>query len=76
MIDRLANDFHNKCYICEIKMQDLQVKYLLPHKDDRYPDRNFDWNNLFPSCPHCNQVKNQKKYEEGILDCCRKDPEK
>ena len=35
----------------------------------------FDWNNLFLSCPHCNSVKNQKKYEEHIIDCCKEDPE-
>ncbi len=41
----------------------------------------FDFNsmsmgyNLFLSCPHCNSVKNQKKYEEHIIDCCKEDPE-
>lgn len=38
--------------------------------------RKFDWNNLFLSCGHCNSVKNQKKYDEGIIDCCKDDPEK
>ena len=57
-------------------MQDIQVEHLLPHKNGQYPERKFDWDNLFPSCPHCNQVKNQKKFDEGIIDCCRQDPEK
>lgn len=49
---------------------------MLPHKNGRYKERKFDWENLFWSCGHCNGVKNQDKYDEGILDCCRRDPEK
>ncbi len=76
MIERLREDFHNKCYICELKnLQDPEVEHLLPHKNGRYPERMFDWNNLFWACGHCNKVKNQAKYEEGIIDCCRQDPE-
>lgn len=29
-------------------------------------DRKFDWENLFLSCPHCNGVKNNSRYEEKI----------
>lgn len=77
VIERLKQDFHNKCYICELKdLQDTEVEYLVPHHNGRYPERKFDWNNLFWSCGHCNKVKNQQKYEGGILDCCRQDPEK
>ena len=33
VIERLKNDFHNKCYICEMKeLQDPNVEHLLPHK--------------------------------------------
>ena len=35
----------------------------------------FDWNTLFYSCAHCNNIKNMKQYEDSILDCCQKDPE-
>lgn len=38
--------------------------------------RKFDWENLFWSCGHCNGVKNNRKYDEGIIDCCKSDPEK
>ncbi|RKJ47124.1 hypothetical protein D7X98_02245 [bacterium 1XD8-76] len=77
VVERLKKDFHNKCYICELKnLQDPQVEHLFPHKNGRYPERKFDWNNLFWACGHCNGVKNQNKYDEGILDCCRSDPEK
>ena len=77
VVDQLLRDFHKKCYICEINdLQDPQVEHLLPHKNGKYPERKFDWNNLFLSCGHCNSVKNQKKYDEGIIDCCKVEPEK
>lgn len=76
VIERLRKDFHNKCYICELnQLQDPQVEHLLPHKNGKYPDRKFDWNNLFWSCGHCNNVKNSGKYDNGIIDCCKMDPE-
>lgn len=76
VVSRLRKDFHNKCYICELgNLQDPQVEHLLPHKNGKYPDRKFDWENLFWSCSHCNGIKNQKKYDEGIIDCCKNDPE-
>ena len=76
VVERLKKDFHDKCYICELKgLSDPQVEHLLPHKNGKYRERMFDWNNLFWACPHCNNVKNQKKYDEGIIDCCKYDPE-
>lgn len=76
VVERLIKDFHNKCYICGMdKLQDPQVEHLLPHKNGKYPERKFDWNNLFWSCGHCNGIKNQGKYDVGIIDCCKIDPE-
>lgn len=76
VIKQLREDGHDKCYICEMKnLQDPVVEHLLPHKDGKYPARKFDWNNLFFACGHCNGVKNQQKYDEGIVDCCNQDPE-
>lgn len=76
VIDQLKHDFHDKCYICELSnLSDPNVEHLLPHKNGHYPERKFDWNNLFWSCPHCNNIKSQRKYDEGILDCCKVDPE-
>lgn len=76
VIERLNRDFHNKCYICEMKdLQDPNVEHLLPHKNGKYPERKFDWENLFWSCGHCNSIKNNGKYDTGIIDCCRQDPE-
>lgn len=76
VIEQLKRDFHNKCYICEIKeLQDPNVEHLIPHKNGEYPERKFDWENLFWSCGHCNGIKNNRKYDEGIIDCCKCDPE-
>lgn len=76
VVERLIKDFHNKCYICEMDdLQDPQVEHLLPHKGGKFWDRKFDWNNLFWACGHCNGIKNQEKYDEGIIDCCKVDPE-
>lgn len=76
VLDQLAHDFNDKCYICEIKpVQDPQVEHRLPHHQKSIPERVFDWNNLFYSCPHCNSVKNSPRYDEGIIDCCVRDPE-
>lgn len=76
VVERLRNDFHDKCYICEVKgLQDPEVEHLLPHKRGKYPERKFDWNNLFWCCGHCNRVKNKEKYDEGIIDCCNQEPE-
>ncbi len=77
VIERLEKDFHNKCYICEMKeLQDPNVEHLLPHKNGKYPERKFDWENLFWSCGHCNGIKKNSRYDEGIIDCCKQDPEK
>lgn len=77
VIERLRQDFHNKCYICEMKgLQDPNVEHLLPHKSGKYQDRKYDWENLFWSCGHCNGIKNSSKYDEGIIDCCNTDPER
>lgn len=77
VVERLKKDFHNKCYICEMReLQDPNVEHLLPHKNGKYSERKFDWENLFWSCGHCNGIKNNSKYDEGILDCCKDDPEK
>ncbi len=76
VIDQLYADFHGKCYICESdELTAPEVEHLLPHHNGEYPDRKFDWNNLFLSCRHCNSIKNRPAYEQHIIDCCRIDPE-
>lgn len=74
VIHQLAEDFHEKCYLCEIdELQSIEVEHLYPHGGDKA--LKFDWDNLFLSCAHCNSVKNQGKYHGVILDCCKVDPE-
>lgn len=53
---------------CEMKeLQNPNVEHLLLHKNGKYPERKYDWENLFWSCSHCNGVKNNGKYGEGII---------
>ena len=76
VIEQLKKDFHGKCYICELNdLTDIEVEHLMPHYNRRKPERVFDWNNLFYSCPHCNSIKNARKYDEKVIDCCAEDPE-
>lgn len=75
--DQLRIDFHGKCYICELgELTDIQVEHLRPHHSRAIRERVFDWNNLFYSCPHCNNLKKDSKYDDKILDCCAVDPER
>ncbi len=77
VVERLRRDFHDKCYICELKgLQDPEVEHLVPHENGRHHARKFDWDNLFWSCGHCNRVKSGAIYSRGILNCCRRDPER
>lgn len=74
VIRQLSQDFHHKCYLCEISPpHGIEVEHLRPHGGD--VDRKFDWNNLFLACTHCNSMKNQDKYHDMILDCCTMEPE-
>ena len=76
VISQLKQDFHSKCYLCELKdLTDIEVEHLLPHHNRQIRERVFDWNNLFYACPHCNSIKNNRIYDEKILDCCKVDPE-
>ncbi len=67
VIQQLARDFHNKCYICEIKDPiSLNVEHFKPHKNIDLSLK-YDWGNLFFSCARCNNIK-RSKYD-NILDC-------
>lgn len=66
VLDRLKNDFKDKCYICETKNPtSINVEHLIPHRGDK--SLKFKWENLFWSCAHCNNIK-LAKYD-NILDC-------
>lgn len=75
--DKLKENFHNKCYICETKpMLSRDIDHLKPHLNAKFGSENweikFAWDNLFLSCHHCNMLKSDK---ENILNCCERDPE-
>ena len=56
VLERLKEDFHNKCYICEEKEpKDINVEHFIAHQGNNA--LKLDWNNLFLSCTHCNNVK-------------------
>ena len=66
----LAELFYNKCYICENKdITSCQIEHLIPHRGNI--ELKYDWNNLFWSCSHCNNIKSDKY--EPILDCTKED---
>ena len=63
---RLKEDFKNKCYLCEQKEPtSINVEHFVPHKGDK--KLQFDWDNLFFSCPHCNNTKSDKY--DNLLNC-------
>ena len=42
VVKQLKEDFHNKCYICELsELQDAQVEHLLPHLDGNIQNANL-----------------------------------
>ena len=70
VLERIKEDFFNKCYICECKEPaTINVEHFKPHRGDI--DKKFDWNNLFWSCGHCNNIKSDR--HDNILDCTNRD---
>jgi hypothetical protein len=66
VLDRLNDDFHRKCYICEDKdISNINVEHLIAHKGDI--DLKFDWDNLCLACYHCNNLKSSIYVD--ILNC-------
>ena len=66
ILDRLKEDFHNKCYICEEKEpKDINIEHFVAHKGD--DSLRLDWNNIFLSCAHCNNVKLDSF--QNLLNC-------
>ena len=61
----IVEDCFGKCYICENdNATTLNVEHRISHRgDDRIK---YDWNNLFLSCGHCNNIK---------IEGYRKEPE-
>lgn len=70
VLKRLKDDFHNKCYICEEKEpKDINIEHFVAHKGDSL--LKLDWNNLFLSCTHCNNVKSDSF--QNLLNCTKRE---
>jgi DNA-binding phage protein len=68
VLDRIKTDFKNKCYICEYKEPiSINVEHFIPHLGNNV--LKFEWNNLFWSCAHCNNIK-LANYT-NILNCTK-----
>ncbi|WP_157263860.1 recombination protein NinG [Pedobacter sp. Leaf176] len=56
VLEKIKDDFKNKCYICEYKEPiAINVEHFLPHEGNK--ELKFNWDNLFWSCAHCNNIK-------------------
>jgi len=70
VLQRLAEDFHHKCYLCECKEPaSPEIEHLRPKQGSH--DLQFDWHNLFYACRHCNSSKGGQF--DKILDCSSND---
>lgn len=55
VLAQLIADFHGKCYLCEDAEPQPEIEHFEPHKGNLAMQ--FDWNNLFYACRHCNSIK-------------------
>ena len=72
VVTLLDKDFHGKCYICETKYPTgINIEHFIPHRGNI--DLMYDWNNLFLTCPHCNNTKEMleraPERSDGFLNC-------
>lgn len=66
VVERLHQDFKNKCYLCESKnIRGINIEHFIPHQGDK--DLKFDWNNLFFACSDCNNIKSNRY--TNLLNC-------
>ena len=66
IVERLEKDFKNKCYICEEKEpKDINIEHFVAHQGNE--NLRLDWNNLFLSCTHCNNIKSNDY--NNLLNC-------
>lgn len=75
--ENLLSMSNNKCCYCETKLgpgyKEMHVDHY--HPKSLYPNEVVDWENLFPSCPHCNKSKSDHDtYAEPIVNPCCNDP--
>ena len=74
----IEKDFFNLCYLCgSYKGRGFQIEHFFPKDKKYFPEKINDWNNLFFTCPTCNQVKPKNINANGkeILNPCLDDVE-
>lgn len=75
--DNLLKMSQSKCCYCEEIIgegcSEMHIDHY--HDKDTYPDEVVEWNNLLPSCSHCNKKKStHDTYAEPIIDPTLNDP--
>ena len=57
--EELLAESHSKCAYCETFIgkgeKEMHIDHFYPKS--KYPDKVVEWDNLIPSCPHCNKEK-------------------
>ena len=76
---RLLEMSQSKCCYCEELLDEgcneMHVDHY--HNKETYPEEVVEWNNLFPSCSHCNKKKStHDTYVEPIVEPVSYDPKK
>lgn len=74
---RLLEMSSSKCCYCEELIGESCSEMHIDHYHDKdsYPDEVVEWNNLLPSCSHCNKKKStHNTYNEPIVDPTIIDP--
>jgi hypothetical protein len=73
VLQLILSDFKNKCYICEDHdITRLDIDHL--QSKAHFPEKEFEWENLFLSCAYCNE-NIKRTYYDDIIDCTKIDPE-
>ena len=75
---QLLIESNNKCVYCECFIgpgyKEMHVDHF--HYKDKYEDEVVAWNNLNPSCPHCNKNKSSHDtYEDPIINPFEQNPQ-
>lgn len=74
----LAGASHDKCMYCESKISHIgfaHVEHIKPKANNKYPELEYEWDNLGYACPKCNNNKSDKYYKETpYIDPYSEDP--
>lgn len=75
--DKLLIECNNKCVYCECLIgkghKEMHIDHF--HCKDKYVNEVVEWNNLNPSCPHCNKRKSSHDtYIEPIINPFEQNP--